>query len=299
MSDEEYVRALAYLLSMNGMPAGSRAAGRRLRRVAPYPSRLRSRRSHHPESTPMKHASSRRRCCRSLLGAARTRAEPHLTRTRSMRPGDGPAPRDRAQCTRRHARRSMSRPGARQRARRMALLGRRRVEHALLAARPDQRRELRLAAGGVAVERRHVRPGRVLSHHAAVRERPAVHRGDHAARRRWRSIRRPARRCGCTGSTKASAGRRRRGSSPAAARRTGPTARIERVIVVTPGYHLVSLDAKTGMSGSAVRQERRRRPAWMARLSAGAAGGRRLRLADHLRCRAGAKREAGRDVGSR
>ena len=43
---------------------------------------------------------------------------------------------------------------ARQQAGRMALLGRRRVEHALLAARPDQRRQLRLAAGRVAVERR-------------------------------------------------------------------------------------------------------------------------------------------------
>ena len=39
------------------------------------------------------------------------------------------------------------------RAGRVALLGRRRLEHALLAARPDQRLELQLAAGGVAVER--------------------------------------------------------------------------------------------------------------------------------------------------
>ena len=58
--------------------------------------------------------------------------------------------------------------------------------------------------------------------------------------------RRRARRSGSGGSTKASAGRRRRASSPAAASPTGPTARNERVIVVTPGYHLASLDAKTG-----------------------------------------------------
>ena len=38
----------------------------------------------------------------------------------------------------------------------MALLGRRRLEHALLAARSDQRVELQLAEGRVAVERRRV-----------------------------------------------------------------------------------------------------------------------------------------------
>ena len=38
----------------------------------------------------------------------------------------------------------------------------------------------------------------------------------------------------------------RRGSCPAAASPTGPTAREERILYVTPGYRLVALDAKTG-----------------------------------------------------
>ena len=64
--------------------------------------------------------------------------------------------------------------------------------------------------------------------------------------RRSRSIRPPARRSGSGGSTKAFAGRRRRASSPAAVSRTGPTAPTSASIVVTPGYHLAILDAKTG-----------------------------------------------------
>ena len=90
------------------------------------------------------------------------------------------------------------------------------------------------------------RQRRVLSDDADLRERPPVHRRDHAARRRRASTRRLARRSGSGGSTRAFAGRRRRGSSRGAASRTGPTATSERVIVVTPGYHLASLDAKTG-----------------------------------------------------
>ncbi len=46
---------------------------------------------------------------------------------------------------------------------------------------------------------------------------------------------------------KACAGRRRRSARPpAAASRTGPTAGSERILHVTPGYHLIALDAKTG-----------------------------------------------------
>ena len=40
---------------------------------------------------------------------------------------------------------------------------------------------------------------------------------------------------------------RRRGSSRAAASRTGPTAATTRIVYVTPGYQLVALDAKTGV----------------------------------------------------
>ena len=60
----------------------------------------------------------------------------------------------------------------------------------------------------------------------------------------------PGDRRACSGSTasrKASAIRRRRGRTLDAGSRTGPTARNERVLVVTPGYHLVAIDAKTGV----------------------------------------------------
>ena len=53
----------------------------------------------------------------------------------------------------------------------------------LLAARSDQRRQLQLAEGRLAVERRRVRQRRVLPHHAALRQRPAVHSRDDAPRR--------------------------------------------------------------------------------------------------------------------
>ena len=55
-----------------------------------------------------------------------------------------------------------------------------------------------------------------------------------------------ARRSGSGGSTKAFAGRRRRASSPGAVSPYWTDGTSERVIVMTPGYHLVSLDAKTG-----------------------------------------------------
>ena len=81
-----------------------------------------------------------------------------LWRSTGYRPGPGPGTR------------------ARQRSRGMALLGWGRLEHALLAARSDRRLELRQAEGRLAVERRRLRPGRVLPHDAALRQRPAVHR---------------------------------------------------------------------------------------------------------------------------
>ena len=79
------------------------------------------------------------------------------------------------------------------------------------------------AAGRLAVERRRVRPGRVLPDDAALRQRPAVHGRNHSADRRrldpdtgetlwmWRL-------------TKASGGRRPRGSSQDEGPHTGPTA---------------------------------------------------------------------------
>ena len=144
------------------------------------------------------------------------------------------------------ARRAGAVARARQRARRVALLGRRRVEHALFAARPDQRGQLRLAEGRLAVERRRVRRRRVLSLHAALREGSPLHRRDESAQglRARSRHRKDALEVG--DGRRASAGRRRRGASRAAGSPTGPSGSDERVIVVTPGYHLASLDAKTG-----------------------------------------------------
>ena len=80
---------------------------------------------------------------------------------------------------------------ARQRARRMALLGRRRVEHALLAARSDQRHQLQPAPGRVAVERRR----RSAPTSTTGRRRSTRTAGSSPSRRRAaspsRSIRRP------------------------------------------------------------------------------------------------------------
>ena len=62
---------------------------------------------------------------------------------------------------------------------------------------------------------------------------------------RW--IRRRASCCGCTPSTKERAARLLRGSFPAAALPTGPTAKKERILYVTQGYRLIALDARTGI----------------------------------------------------
>ena len=108
--------------------------------------------------------------------------------------------------------------------------------------------QLRLAEGRLAVERRRLRQRRVLPHDAALRERPALHRRDDAPRSpSAHRSRRTARRSGCGGWTKASAGRRRRASSPDAGSAYWTDGANERVIVVTPGYHMASLDAKTGI----------------------------------------------------
>ena len=134
-------------------------------------------------------------------------------------------------------------------------------QHALLAARSDQRRQLQQARGRVAVQDRQPRPAaRVQARgDAADGERRALHDRRHAPRGRRARRRPPASCCGCTASAKARAARARRASCPAAASRTGPTARDERILYVTPGYRLVALNAKTGAPRSGVRQQRHRR----------------------------------------
>ena len=89
-------------------------------------------------------------------------------------------------------------------------------QHALLAARSDQRRQLQQARGRVAVQDRQPRPaprvqlrGDAADGRTACSTRPPA-RGARSSR----STRRPARCCGCTARTKARAARRRRGSCP-------------------------------------------------------------------------------------
>ena len=121
-----------------------------------------------------------------------------------------------------------------------------------------------------------------------------------ATTRRIAAAHRPrerARRSGCGGSTKASAGRRRRASSPAAdlaywtdgAQR----ARHRRHAGLSPGV----ARREDGHARSEVRQERRRRPDGRPRLPARAARRRRFRAARDQRRGAGAQGEAGREVG--
>ena len=92
---------------------------------------------------------------------------------------------------------------------------------------------------------------------ALFHRRPAPHR-------RRRRTPAPARRCGPGGRTRASASIRRRARC-IAAWPTGPTAGDERIVVVTPGFQLVSLNAKTGAAGRRLRRGRHRRPVQAAR----------------------------------
>ena len=114
---------------------------------------------------------------------------------------------------------------ARQRPGRMALLGWRRLEHPVLAARSDQRVQLRQAESRLAVERR--APSARTSTTGRRRSMPMADcsRSPRRAGLPPRSTPRTARRSGCGGWTRASGGRKRHVSLPAAARPTGLTAR--------------------------------------------------------------------------
>ena len=85
-------------------------------------------------------------------------------------------------------------------------------------------------------------------------ERHALRHRRHAPRGRGARRRPPARCCGCTASTKASAARPRRGSCRAAASSYWTDGKEERILYVTPGYQLVALDAKTGDRDPGLRQ---------------------------------------------
>ena len=113
---------------------------------------------------------------------------------------------------------------------RVADLRRRPREHALFSARSDQQRQLQQARGRVAVQDRRARPapGVQLQVDAADGRRRRLLHGRHAARRRRARRRAPARCCGCTARTKASAANRRRGNCRAAGSPTGPQRRRAR-----------------------------------------------------------------------
>ena len=133
---------------------------------------------------------------------------------------------------------------------RVADLRRRSGEHEIPAARSDQRRQLRQARTRMALPHRQPGPASGTSprgHAADGQRRPLYVSRRHApiGRRHRRGHRRAA--LGRIARTKASApyGAPRQWSGPRR-RRTGPTAREERILYVTTGYRLIALDAKTG-----------------------------------------------------
>ncbi len=187
--------------------------------------------------------------------------------------------------------------GTRQRARRMAGLGRRPVEHPLLSARPDQCGQLQRFEAGVAVERRPLRQRRVLPHHAALRQRPAVHGGHH-----------PPGRDGARS-------RHRRDALDVAAGRRHPLAEGAPPVRRPRAGVLDRREGGTGHRGhsrlspglarrqdrhprSPVRPERHRGSDGRTGPAAGAARGGRLRPAHHQRRRPGPEGPARRNLGS-
>ena len=135
--------------------------------------------------------------------------------------------------------------------------------HPLRAARPDQRRQLQLARGGVAIQDRVARHASRLQppDHAADDQRRALLHGRRAPRRGGASTRRPARCCGCTGSTKA------RAESPRVALRTRRrlldrrSRRRADLLRDASAISSSGSNAKTGQPAQRLRQERRRRSA--------------------------------------
>ena len=132
--------------------------------------------------------------------------------------------------------------------RRVADLRRRSREHALLAARPDQREQLQQARDRLALQDRQPRPAAGIQFRgdAADGQRRRSTRPLARAAPWWRSMPPPASCCGCTARTKARAGPTRRASSPAADLSYWTDGREERILYVTPGYRLIALNAKTG-----------------------------------------------------
>ena len=122
--------------------------------------------------------------------------------------------------------------------------------------------ELQQARSRLALQDRQPRPASRIQarRHADHGEGRAVHDRRHAplGHRARRQDRRTA--SGRTACAKASARRCRRGSCPAAASRTGPTARgDDRVIYFTTGYRLSSSTRRPAADDQLVRHQRRRR----------------------------------------
>ena len=130
----------------------------------------------------------------------------------------------------------------------MADLRRRSREHALLAARSDQRHQLQQAAAGVPLQDREPRPApRVpVPGHAADGERHGCTSPPARAAPRWRSTRPPARCCGCTASNEGKRGEAAPRQLSGRGLSYWSDGKEERIIYVTPGYQMVALDAKTG-----------------------------------------------------
>ena len=252
---------MAYLLKMNAMPVGTEraAARRRFAQEVPHRSEAEARHLHHQRGR--SHDATLAHAALHRDGGSGDRADPWRA------PSSGATQLERA--TRRAAR-------ARQQARRMALLGRRRVEHALLARsiRSTPRTSTRCRSRGSGTRAQYGEDeyyrttplyanGRLLTVATTRRKAFAIDPATGKTLWQWaldEGIR-------WQKAPRQFAGR-------GLAYWTDGT--NERAIVITPGYHLASIDAKTGKGDPEVRQGRRRRSHGRTRLSARAARGGRL-----------------------
>ena len=140
--------------------------------------------------------------------------------------------------------------------RRMADLRRRSRQHALLAARSDQRGELQQARGRLALQDRQPRsaPGVQSRVDAADGQRHRSTRPPARGAPSSRSMPPPASCSGCTASSEGARG----AAAPRQLSGRGlaywTDGREERILYVTPGYRLIALDAKTGRAACRLRQ---------------------------------------------
>ena len=121
-------------------------------------------------------------------------------------------------------------------------------QHALLAARPDQRQQLQQAGSRLAVQDRQSRAAAGVQPpvDAADGQRRALLDRRHAARGRGARSPPPARCCGCTAMNEGKRGEAAPRQLSGRGLAYWTDGKEERILYVTPGYQMIALDAKTG-----------------------------------------------------